>query len=117
MPSRRYCSIERALVLLHFGCCVVSFFSVTRIAGMPRQASSIAAVSPIGPPPTIKTQVSVAGIMLRSLESCTHKDVLGLQNACVRTVIRAERRMLIGLRTAPSVLAGGQVTLTEPAIA
>src|ERR1700730_8116985 len=59
MPSRRQCSIERALVLLHFGCCAVSRFSVTSTVGTPRQASSIAADNPTGPPPTIKEKVSV----------------------------------------------------------
>src|SRR5262249_3486119 len=43
MPRRRKCSIERALVLLHLGCCAVSSLSVTRTAGTARQLSSIAA--------------------------------------------------------------------------
>jgi hypothetical protein len=50
--------MERALVLLHLGCRAVSSFSVTSMAGMPRQDSSIAAASPTGPPPTIKAKVS-----------------------------------------------------------
>ena len=33
MPRRRKCSIERALVLLHLGCCAVSSLSVTRMVG------------------------------------------------------------------------------------
>src|SRR5690606_32077030 len=57
MPSRRKCSIERALVLLHLGCCAVSSRSFTRIAGMPRQPSSMAALNPTGPPPAIRTHV------------------------------------------------------------
>src|SRR5262249_25787183 len=62
MPSRRKCSIERALVLLHFGCLAVSRLSFTRTFGTPRQLSSIAAESPTGPPPTMSANVSV-GIM------------------------------------------------------
>jgi hypothetical protein len=58
MPSRRKCSIERALVLLHLGCCAVSSLSVTSTVGTERQASSIAAASPTGPPPTMSAKVS-----------------------------------------------------------
>ena len=60
MPSRRKCSIERALVLLHLGCCVVSSLSLTSMAGTWRQASSIAAARPTGPPPTISANVSAS---------------------------------------------------------
>ena len=60
MPSRRKCSIERALVLLHLGCCAVSSFSVTRMVGTERQPSSIAAESPTGPPPTTRANVSAS---------------------------------------------------------
>src|SRR5712671_2185306 len=58
MPSRRKCSIERALVLLHLGCCAVSSLSVTRMVGTERQLSSIAAERPTGPPPTTRAKVS-----------------------------------------------------------
>src|SRR5262245_36064824 len=64
MPRRRKCSIERALVLLHLGCCAVSSWSVTRTAGTARQWSSIAAARPTGPPPTMSAKVSASNIRL-----------------------------------------------------
>jgi hypothetical protein len=73
MPSRRKCSIERALVLLHFGCCAVVRFSVTSTQGTPRQLSSIAADKPTGPPPTINAKVSVCiGWQFHKKSTCRH---------------------------------------------
>jgi hypothetical protein len=60
IPSRRKCSIERALVLLHLGCCAVCNFSLIRMVGTERQPSSIAAAKPTGPPPTTSANASAS---------------------------------------------------------
>src|SRR5712671_6929795 len=76
MPRRRKCSIERALVLLHFGCCAVVRFSVTSTVGTPRHVSSIPADNPTGPPPTINAKVSAC--MGHSIK--THRFVIARES-------------------------------------
>ena len=65
MPSRRKISIERADTWLHLtlGGSPARLISVT-ITSMPREARSMASVKPTGPPPTISTLVSIAGIIV-----------------------------------------------------
>src|SRR5215813_13662501 len=68
-PSRRKISIERAVPWLHltFGGSPARRVSVT-VTSTPREASSIASVSPTGPAPTINTLVSNERSMAPFLE-------------------------------------------------
>src|SRR5262245_17161482 len=78
MPRRRKCSIVRAWVAFACGCGVVSGRSLNTTQPTPRRPSSIAATSPHGPPPTLRTG---ARLIIRSPPPCRRSISLDLRLA------------------------------------